>query len=119
MTTPSAATGLIGLLDTFALTSEEAVRQRVVDSAAENYEAEIVAIVSGDRMTEATGVGGSAVLEQAVVALAEAIGSTAAPASPGSALSTAELPGLGPVHVASLPIDDDDTSRFVLVRTGS
>jgi diguanylate cyclase (GGDEF)-like protein len=117
VTQRSAATGLIGLLDTFALKTESAVRQRVVDTAAENYEAELVAIVSTGAVTHSTGLGGSASLEQSVVGLAAAVGSTANPAAPGSATSRAELGGLGLVDVASLPVDDDDISRFVLIRT--
>ncbi|MDH4366024.1 MAG: hypothetical protein OEY70_18250, partial [Acidimicrobiia bacterium] len=77
MISRSAAAGLIGLLDTFALHSEDAVRQRVVDTAAETYEAEIVAIVTGGRVAQATGVGGSAELKQAVVDLVAASGCAA------------------------------------------
>ena len=113
MISRSAAAGLIGLLDTFALHSEDAVRQRVVDTAAETYEAEIVAIVTGGRVAQATGVGGSAELKQAVVDLVAASGCPA----PGSVAVEADLPGLGPVRVVSLPIDDDDTSRFAVIRT--
>ncbi len=109
----SAATGLIGLLDTFALKSEDAVRQRVVDSAAENYEAELVAIVSRGIVAQATGLGGSAALEHAIVDL----GVPASTAPAASLATTAELVGMGLVHVVSLPLDDEATSRFVLVRT--
>ena len=117
MTSPSAAAGLIGLLDTFALTSEDAVRQRVVDSAAENYEAEIVAIVSAGRVTHATGIGGSEDLERAVAALAASAASTTSSTKTGSDEADVVLPGLGGAHVAALPIGENDPCRFMLIRT--
>jgi diguanylate cyclase (GGDEF)-like protein len=111
MTPPAfPAIGLIGLLDTFALSSEEAIVQLVIDTAAENYEAEIVALVAGGEVIQATGIGGSAELEARLVEVA--LADTEAMSS-----SIGELGPLGKLQVATLPAGEEDSTRFVLARS--
>ncbi|MGF1600003.1 MAG: putative bifunctional diguanylate cyclase/phosphodiesterase [Acidimicrobiales bacterium] len=102
-----AALGLIALLDVFALGSDDAVRNRVIDTAAENMEAEIVGIVCDGRVVAATGIGGSPELEQQLIAASTV------------PQGTAPFGSLGVLHVASCPIEGSTTTRFVVCRSAA
>ncbi|MDH3678658.1 MAG: EAL domain-containing protein [Acidimicrobiia bacterium] len=102
----SPALALIGLLDVFGLESAGDVRQRVVDTAAETLEAELVGIACGRELIKATGIGGDVdTLEQFLAAA-------------GAEADQADFGRLGRLHVASLPIDDRQPTHFVVARSG-
>ena len=102
---PWSAQGLVGLLDVFALDDGDAVRRRVVDSAAESLGAEIVGIVDGDEIIQAVGLGRG---DELAGCLIEASAADTQRASFGP---------LGDLHVASLPIAGSDARRFVVARS--
>jgi diguanylate cyclase (GGDEF)-like protein len=101
----SPALALVSLLDVFGFESSEEVRQRVVDAAAESFEAEVVGIVCGDTVVQSVGLGRGADQAATLVVAAR------------SSEQTMSLPGLGQLHLASLPIEGSDLTRLVLGRS--
>ena len=102
----SPALGLIGLLDVFALQSDDAIRQHVVDTAAENFGAEIVGIVCDGAVVKATGIGEGDGLAQLLLDAVE------------DTTGTMESP-LGRLHVGHVPIEGHAVTRFVVLRTSA
>ena len=104
MTAQLSAYCLVGLLDVFGFDDGADVRQRVLDIAAEEFGAEIVGIVCGGAVIGAVGLGGDRAAERALL---DAV---------AAGQAKADIGGLGPVHLAALPIDGDDRTRFALAR---
>jgi diguanylate cyclase (GGDEF)-like protein len=104
---PWSAQGLVGLLDVFALDGGDAVRRRVIDSAAEHLEAEIVGIVDDNQIVRAVGLGQADELADSLIEASSASG------------EQVSFGSMGDLHVASLPIDGQGGNRFVAARSAA
>lgn len=103
---PTPDLALIALLNVFALDDDDAVRHRVIDTAAESFQAEVVGIICGQSIVRATGLGSSVAMKDALLEAAY------------SDRQRGSFCELGELHIISLPIGSDETTRFVMARAG-
>jgi diguanylate cyclase (GGDEF)-like protein len=101
----SSALTLVGLLDVFALDDGDGVRQRVVDSAAESFGAEVVGIVCTGRLVRAVGLSPHGPGPDDLIRAAT------------SQQPTAHFGPLGELHLTSMPIGGAEATRFVVARS--
>ncbi len=107
MTAEISAYCLVGLLDIFGYDDGAEVRQRVLDVAAEEFGAEVVAIVCGGRIVAAVGLGRNGDAERQLLSAV------------ATGVDRVTLESVGSIHLSSLPIDGSDETRFVMTRARS
>ena len=103
----TSALSLIGLLSIFTLENADEIRQRTIDTVAENFGADLVGIVVEGEIIRATGVGDSTELEQYV---------TEAEHCPHSLSLVSDGQVAGGFYTLSLPIERHLEDRFVISR---